>query len=168
MAVLWRKHDPLLYDALQHFMNPTVRRSVDHAKLWDLLPGASYYPALLRDSILERSYYFRRAWAELATCPLLFFDPDNGLEVASTPAGRKNSSKYLYWVEVQETYKRGHSLVIYQHFPRRERTSFMRELVGEALARLGATSIDTFATSHVLFLLIHRPSMQARLNGPMT
>lgn len=153
----WRKHDPSLYDALQQLTDPALPRSVRHAPVWDLLPGASYFSALLGDSAEDRTRYFARAWDELAACPFHFYDPDNGLEVRSTPRGRRNSSKYLYWEEVEESYRRGHSMLIYQHFPRRERAGFIRALVEGISSRVGAPLVDVFATSHVLFLLVARP-----------
>lgn len=153
----WRNHDPDLYASLQRLRDPSVNRSVHHVPAWDLLPGSRYYEALLEDPLPARRAYFREAWDALAGCPLLFFDPDNGLEVPSVPRGRRNSAKYLYWTEVEQGYNRGHSLVIYQHFPRQERTVFTRELVEEARARLPNVIVDSFATPHVLFLLFAHP-----------
>lgn len=153
----WRHHDPELYDALQRLQEPGVARSVSHAEAWGLLPGAGYYADLLEDPLAQRNDYFGRAWKTLAHCPLLFLDPDNGLEVKSTRRGSRDSSKYLYWVEVEEAYRRGHSLVIYQHWPRQERAAYTRRLAQECVDRLGAPLVDSFATAHVLFLLVARP-----------
>jgi hypothetical protein len=35
---------------------------------------------------------------------LIFFDPDNGMEVGSRPWGRRDSCKYLYWRELVRAY----------------------------------------------------------------
>ena len=153
----WRQYDPDLYDALQRLRDPTIARSVTHAEGWQLLPGATYYQAVLHDDIEARRAYFRDGWDVMAECPLLFFDPDNGLEVSSVTRGSKDSSKYLYWEEARDAFTRGHSLVVYQHFPRQERTGYTTRLVQEGIARLGATTVDTFATAHVLFLLFAQP-----------
>jgi hypothetical protein len=51
-----------------------------------------------------------------AQAALVFFDPDNGLEVASVARGKKGSSKYLYWDEVVDVCARERSAVLYQHF----------------------------------------------------
>jgi hypothetical protein len=48
---------------------------------------------------------------------LVFFDPDNGIEVLSKPCGGRDSSKYVYWDELQETYRSGQSVLVYQIFP---------------------------------------------------
>ncbi len=157
----WRKHDPGLYDRLQKLREPGVARSVDHAETWELLPGARYFADLLEDGLDQRRDYFRRSWEALAGCPLLFFDPDNGLEVQSVRRGSRGSCKYVYWAEVKEAYRRGHSMVIYQHWPRAERQGYTSRLVEECRARLGGVVVDTFATAHVLFLLAARPEHAA-------
>jgi hypothetical protein len=154
----WGHHDPELYASLQRLRDSSVGRSVRHAPAWELLPGSRYYDALLEDPLPARQAYFRNAWDSLAGCQLLFFDPDNGLEVQSVPRGRRNSAKYLYWREVEQAYGRGHSLVVYQHFPRQERTSFTTGLGAEATARLPGVVVDSFSTPHVLFLLFGHPA----------
>jgi hypothetical protein len=149
-----RAHDPELYQALLRLMETRAERSVAHAETWGLLPGASYFTEVLGDRLQERVAYFTRAWAALAECPLIFFDPDNGLEVKSIRRGNRESSKFLYWVEVEEAWRRGHSLVIYQHWPREKRDACTKRLVGECVRRLGAPLVASFATAHVLFLVV--------------
>lgn len=162
--VRWRSHDPELYDSLRPLADPTVARSVQHAGTWHLLPDAIYYSAVLPDDRFARQSYFRESWAQLSHTPLVFLDPDNGLEVASVPRGRKQSSKYLYWDEVAEGYQGGHSLVIYQHFPRQSRESFASRLAAIAADRLGSPFISSYSTAHVLFLLLARPEHERSLN----
>jgi len=101
----------------------------------------------------------------LAACPLLFFDPDNGVEVPSTRIGRKGSSKYVYWPEIEEAYARGHSLVVYQHYQRVERVPFVQGLAAECVRRLGAPLVDTFGTPHVVFVLVARPEHAGQFAG---
>jgi hypothetical protein len=45
---------------------------------------------------------------------LIFFNPENGLEVLSCRKGKKDSSKYVYWDEVSKSYGSGHSVLIHQ------------------------------------------------------
>lgn len=149
----WRRHDPALYDALQRLRDPAVRRSVGHADAWALLPAARYFGEVLEDGLKQRRAYFARAWDALEDCPLIFFDPDNGLEVKTTAPGRRGSSKYLYWAEAEEAHRRGHSLVIYQHWQRVNRDLLTRNLVESCVTRLGVELVDTFATANVLFIL---------------
>lgn len=153
----WRGHDPMLFDSLLRLQDPGIRRSVLDAEAWSLLPRARYFTPSLGDSRTEREAYFARAWGYLAEHPLIFFDPDIGLETRTIRPGHKKSSKYLYWAEAEETFALGHSLVIYQHFPRQERLSFTQRLADETSRRLGAPLVDTYTTANVVFLVAARP-----------
>lgn len=153
----WRDYDPELYDHLRQLLVPGTSRSVSHARSWDLIPGATYYEAPLRDDTPSRNKYFEGAWAGLKECPIIFFDPDNGIEIPSKPIGTKDSAKYLYWREIERAYEAGHSLVLYQHFPRRARDAYTSRLAEQFAAHLGAPLVDSFRTSHVVFFLVARP-----------
>lgn len=51
----------------------------------------------------------------LKSCDLIFYDPDNGLEVQSRGKLHPKSFKYVYFDEVFEAFKQEKSVVIYQH-----------------------------------------------------
>jgi hypothetical protein len=53
-----------------------------------------------------------------STCELVFFDPDNGLEIASIPKHHPKSGKYIYWDELAQFWRRGNTLLIYHHLNR--------------------------------------------------
>lgn len=153
----WRHYDPALYDQLRRLLSAKISRNVGHVRDWRLLGDAIDCGRVLRDSIPERGAYFHDAWSRLESCPLVFFNPDNGIEVGTVAMGRKSSSKYLYWSEIQEAYTRRHSLIVYQHFPRRSREQYIKERAEEMARRLGASFIGSFQTSHVVFFLAARP-----------
>ena len=112
---------------------------------------------LITDSAKPREEFFR-TFSEFAEgADLVFFDPDNGIEIKSVPFGKKSSSKYLYWDEVKESYLAGHSLLIYQHFPRCARDPFIKSLVRKFRDLLGAKKVFSYCTHHVVFLLIPQP-----------
>jgi hypothetical protein len=100
-------------------------------------------------------------------CDLIFFDPDNGLEIGSRPPGRKHSCKHLYWNEVCETFLAGSSVLIYQHFIREKRSDYAARIVRELSSRTGAAAVFSFSTPHVLFVLAaqgrHADSFRQRL-----
>jgi len=155
---IWRHFDPYLYDFLQNSVNFRQADSViDENAISAVLPGAQFHTPLLIDAALARTTYFSQLFESLPTSSgLLFFDPDNGLEVPSCRKGRKNSSKYLYWDEVSKAYESGHSVLIYQHFQRIERKKFIQSIAAKANAETGAT-VFTYITSHVVFFLLARP-----------
>jgi hypothetical protein len=158
----WRAYDPPLYDHLSKLLSRTVGRSVANARIWDLIPGASYHEPILADDAASRRRYFEQGLSSLGSCPLLFFDPDNGIEVPSRPCGAKGSAKYVYWQEIEMAYAAGHSLVIYQHFARVSRQFFTAQLAAKLAERLSAPLVDSFSTPHVVFFLVARPEHVAR------
>lgn len=159
----WRNYDADLYDRLQRLQQPDVPRSVTCADKWGLVPGATYFDELLTDNVNQRNDYFRVALAALRGCDVLFFDPDNGIEVQSTGRGKRGSAKYIYWSELHEAYGNGHSLLVYQHFPRIERTRFVPFLAERLREELGAPRVEGFATPYVAFFLVHQVGHSAAL-----
>jgi len=150
----WRSYDPELYEKLRKLLRPNIQRSVVRAEDWEIIPQATYYQAFLHDDGSDRSRYFAEVWTRFINCPILFFDPDNGLEIKSVSYGRCKSSKYLYWRELQSAFNKGHSLVIYQHFPRKPREKFIYEKVRELSDCLSASNVDSFRTANVVFFLV--------------
>lgn len=114
----------------------------------------TYFDQGLSDAAGQRDSYFRAAFAALAKCDVIFFDPDNGIEVSSTQRGQRGSARYIYWKELQEAYTTGHSLLVYQHFPRVERAAFVPFLADRLGEQLGASAVVAFLTSHVSFFLV--------------
>lgn len=157
----WRGYDPDLYDGLRRLLEPGTTRAVQHARTWGLIPGATYFEEVLRDDVWSRQLYFKGAWDALGSCPVVFLDPDNGIEVPSKRAGAKGSSKYVYWQEMREVFERGHSLVIYQHFTRESRDAYIARMAAQFSARLKAPRVDSFRTAHVVFFLVARPEHAA-------
>ncbi|WP_405243205.1 hypothetical protein [Lentisalinibacter salinarum] len=154
----WRHFDPDLYDQLCRLLRPGVSRSLQHVEDWGLIPGAGYYHRLLTDSADERNDHFDVGLRLFEGFPVIFFDPDNGMEVQSVPYGRRNSGKYLYWREIEEAFHCGHSLVIYQHFPREKREAFIERTALGLLSRTGAAGVDSFRTANVVFFLVAQPA----------
>jgi hypothetical protein len=88
---------------------------------------------------------------------LIFFDPDNGLEIKSRPYGRKQSSKFLYWHELTHAFSSGKSILVYQHFIREKREQFITRLSSEFCRRLDVSKVLSFRTPHVVFFLVSQP-----------
>lgn len=97
---------------------------------------------------------------------MLFLDPDNGIEVPSRPAGSKHSTKYIYWRELAMAYERGHSLLVYQHFPMHvKRDAFLTRLRAELIQRLRSPQVIVFRTPHVAFFLVPQRAHEAILDS---
>lgn len=154
--------DPELFDILAHAASEPDRRRLPTIEDSGAVPGARYYNELLPDELLGRAAFMDQCAATFVNADLLFFDPDNGLEV-SLPKGRKNSSKYLYLDEVAAFYEAGKSLLIYQHFPRVERAAFMASRVQQLRRTAPGCAVWAFTTAHVVFFLLVHPDSPARL-----
>lgn len=149
----WAKHDPHLFAGLGDLLGQAPEPSVSLIERSELVPRARYHAATVPDGRLERDAWRRDLLRAASGVDLVFLDPDNGIEVPSKPVGRKDSSKYVTWQEVQAIWEAGCSLLIYQHYPRKPREAFAERLVSEIRRRTGARFAEAFRTPHVLFLL---------------
>jgi hypothetical protein len=155
----FRHLDPDAFDAMAELAGS---RSVAEVEASGLLTGAAYFSKTLEDHPSSRSVFFRELWRRPPS--VTFFDPDNGFEVPSKPRGLRDSSKYIFWDEVEETFRLGHSVIVFQHFAREERTVHLRRL----LDQLGdATGSDAFAlrSAHVAFLCAPQLVHERRLRN---
>ncbi len=167
----WKHHDEPLFKGLSDIVKVSGERNVRQVQDLDLLPHADYFEEVLIDDAKRRRIFFSKGFERLGGKDLLFFDPDNGMEVPSKPLGikgRKDSCKYLYFPEIEEAFQRGHSLLIYQHFPRKNRQAYIQQRASELFDKVkGVDEIFSFSTSNVCFFLVsqekHTQYFQGRL-----
>jgi hypothetical protein len=150
----WRDLDSQLFDHLEEVVLHRGLRNVSEIENSDILPSCSFFSELVPDDREARTVYHARAIDSARGCDLVFFDPDNGIEVKSKRCGRRDSSKYLCWDEIERFWKAGHSLLIYQHFPRVPRDPFIEAKAGQLIEKTGTREIIFFRTSHVAFFLL--------------
>jgi len=150
----WRHYDPELFDHVHESVLQRGLRDVSEIENSDLLPSCTFLSDVVPDESANRVAYFQQLTELARGCDLVFFDPDNGIEVKSKPCGRKGSCKYLYWREMEAFRKAGHSLLIYQHFPRVKRDPFIQNKAEQLMERTGAKGIFCFRTSYVAFFLV--------------
>lgn len=153
--VKWRKYDPGLFDLLAEVV--PAGRSLRHVEEKQILPGSILIDTTVPDDRTLRANYSRDVSRSVSDAAVVFFDPDNGIEVLSCPPGRKDSSKYVAWRELIATYHSGKSVLVYQHFPRRSRNAFILDVAGQLLARTGARVVTCFRTANVAFFLVSQP-----------
>ncbi len=122
----YQRFDPELFQRLGELV-ACGERSVSAIERGRLVPGARFYSHIVPDDLQQRRRYFEGLWCAARESDVIFFDPDNGLDIASVPMGRRNSAKYLYSHELAEACERGLSAIVYQHFPRVKRDRFMLE-----------------------------------------
>lgn len=148
----WRSFDTPLFDALRSAVVERERRDVSYVQRKNLISHATYYSRRLTDS--NRKEFFLGFEGVSVGMDLIFFDPDNGIEVRSVPMGARGSHKYLYWVELIRSFSRGHSILVYQHFPRIERKKFTTLMVKTLHRKTGAKTIYSLGAGSVVFFLL--------------
>lgn len=124
----FRPTDPELYDALAQLVQDGARSVQEVQRRAILPPDTCFYATPLsfaeqkkgtREAIDQRIRY-REQWLQGALdatkdCDIVFFDPDNGLEVKSTAFHQDKGAKFTFYRELLPFWERGQSLVIYQH-----------------------------------------------------
>lgn len=152
----WQGHDRPLFEHLERTVTLSDGRDLGHIEGDDHIPKATFFSEIVPDSRNERVAWFKKMLDELGGVDLLFFDPDNGIEVPSKRMGQKNSSKYVYWQELKMAWKHASSLLVFQHFPRLKRETYIPARAAEMRSCLPGASVIPIRSSNVMFFLAHR------------
>ncbi len=100
----WRAFDPPVFDCLRTAVIDRKERNIRAVEESGLLSNTSFYSPLLTDVADERQGYFDGFLKFSRGKELVFFDPDNGLEIKSVKYGRKGASLYLFLREVSQSF----------------------------------------------------------------
>lgn len=157
----WRRFDPVVYDHLREQVIEHQNRKVSSIESSAILRNCRFYSEIIQDNSASRKEYLKYFLEFSRDATLVFLDPDNGIEVKSIPFGRKNSSKYLYWTEIEEYYSAGHSLLVYQHLPPKPREQFIRNLAHRFGELAGVTRVYLYLTQFAVFCLISQAAEEA-------
>jgi hypothetical protein len=155
----WNHFDHNLFYALQQAVIIYDDRNVTRAEDPAILDPKvfAFYKETLKDDIDQRRDYFKKFLSLAGGRDLVFFDPDNGLEVKSTPRGRKDSSKFLYFEELSKTFSMGHSVLVFQFFMMRKAEDVISEKTSQIFSCLDVNEIATFKTDSVIYFLVPQP-----------
>ena len=155
---VWRDFDAPVFDCLRTAVLNRKERHVRVIEKSGLLPNTTFYRNLMNDATAERSRYFDGFLTSANGRELVFFDPDNGLEIKSVKYGQKGDSRYLYLREVSQAFKAGHSILIYQHMPPKPRDPLIRDLASKLIRETGSVEVYVFRTPRVAFFLVPQTS----------
>lgn len=101
-----------------------------------------------------------------ANSDLVFFDPDNGIEVKSTNS--KNRHKYVTWTDIKTAFDSGKSVLIYQHYSRMNRDKFIAQKLIEFNDRF-KEEIFVIKVKHSVYFLMpqekHKTPISNALKG---
>lgn len=160
----WREYDPDLFDFLERKVLAAGRRDIGLIERSGLLPGCIFHSTPLEPNLADRVSYFENLWKLAGDSALLFFDPDNGFEVPSRDRESKYAHKYLYWCEFSEAYRRGHSILAFQHFRQGERADVTAATSAQrCLKETGARRLAVLWASPVLYFLVGQPDHEEAL-----
>jgi hypothetical protein len=166
-AAHWQSFDDKLFAKLHDWV--VVRNERDIAlieqcnEVCKLLPSAKYHRLPLPEAKDDRQSYFAKMLHKFEGLDLLFFDPDNGLEVLSKPYKSKPSRKHIYFRELKAAFERGHSILVIQFFPFQKRVEYINNRVGELKRRIGAEQVVCLRTANVAYFLALQPAHAERL-----
>lgn len=120
----FRTCDNILYDALEEIVKPKRKanqivvkggRNIEKIERSKLFQKVAFYNKYLDFSKNTRENWALESFETLKECDVIFFDPDNGLEVKSVGPYSKKSVKYVFFDELIPFWKSKKTLVIYQH-----------------------------------------------------
>jgi hypothetical protein len=151
-----REEDPALFDVLAE-MIAMGERSVAGVERSGVLDGCHFEQGQIEGDPSARQRYFSRLAGLACANSLVFFDPDNGLEVPSVASNRQGSERYLYLEELGLFRDRGASVLVYQHFPRVNRHCFLDQRLRRLREHMGLDYVVFAAhSSQVAFLFALR------------
>ena len=158
----WRNQDPQLFDFLADSLSGEHDRNVRMLEQSGLIQGGVFFAEVLHDDFQSRREYFDEAARVLSESDVIFFDPDTGMG-KTLLAGRKGSSRYVYWHEVLKFWESGHSLVLFQRFGHENRAEFTMDLLARLGNTTGSRNVVAMSTPRVVFLLASHPAHDAVL-----
>lgn len=150
-----RSFDPPVFDLLMA-MRDRNERDVRVIERSGLLLNTRFFSRWLTDSKHDQEEYFREFFEKAKGRELVCFDPDTGMqgETTATP-DHAGSSKYLMRNEANRTFRRGHSLLIFQHKMQVENDEGYTERASRNLGRIeDATYFIAFRHLNAGFLLV--------------
>ena len=160
----YRAHDPELFDLLAQVAGEPDKRRLQSIEDSGIVPGASYFNEVLPQSVDLRAAYMADCKARFADTGLVFFDPDNGIEVASVRPGREKAVNYVFSDELTTIYDAGKSVLVYQHRPKFMTQEALEERCWTVLRRVAPDAhIWVFVSADVSFFLVVHPNSPARL-----
>jgi hypothetical protein len=130
----FRTCDPNLYCKLQTIVDANIRKVSTIEKINILPSGTCFFSKLISYNYTkdkENRLRYRDSWIDeslnmLSSCNLIFYDPDNGIEIESVKKHHKRAGKYVFYDEISNYYNKCKSLIIYNHRSMEENDNYLR------------------------------------------
>jgi hypothetical protein len=154
----YRDLDPILHDCLRRIVRSGRRSVWTISRAGIFLAGTIFFEAPLSihnyigstpaKRVVARRKWLLRALDVTLDCDVVFFDPDNGLEIPSVPKYRPKAGKYIFLDELRAFWDRGQSVIVYHHL---NRTASAMDQTGVLKRRLTENFPDAGLILPVLF-----------------
>lgn len=95
---------------------------------------------------------------------LVFFDPDNGIEVKSTNS--KNRHKYVAWTDIRAVFDSGKSVLVYQHYSRMNRDKFIALKLAE-FSNYFQKDVFVIKVKHSVYFLLSQDKHKTRISDAL-
>lgn len=113
---------PGIYDELKKLVSEN-RRSIAEIEAGHVLPEATlfyseeipYRGDTSTEKVAHREQWFAKSMARLDHADVIFFDPDNGINLDPYQKPSPKAMKYVFTDEIETCFKQGKSLVVYNH-----------------------------------------------------
>lgn len=162
--------DPGLYELLQSVV-AAGRRKIEAVSESGCLPSSTVFfpepialageiPARPAERVGHREAWLQECLFRTKSSELVFFDPDNGLEVCSIPKSHLKAGKYIFWDELLSFWERGQTLLVYHHLnhlaPTARQIQVLKARFSTALYGATAVPLVFRRGSSRVFWLVHR------------
>jgi hypothetical protein len=137
-----------IYDELAIFLKNLVKtgqRNVQEIENSNLVKVKHYYRQIKDIKIDEIN-------------GILFFDPDNGIEVKSS---KRNDNRYIYYDDIRRFITKV-DVLVYQQFPRVVRQQYIEKLTSDISREVKCSTITHFPESLVDFILIKKKLLDVK------
>jgi len=112
-SLVYREYDPALFDSLHKIVMQDQERRIERIEQENLFPAFYFSEPLGAD----RKSWHNHALIKTKNAKVVFLDPDNGLETARMYQTGSATVKHVKWAELNDYYKRGQNVILYQHRP---------------------------------------------------
>lgn len=147
---LWRIYEPDIFDFLADKISISPR-SLAHIEKSIPCEGIDFINDHIENQDIRKKINENILQSK---ADIIFFDPDNGIEVAST--NKKNIHKYITWDEISKIFNSGKSILVYQHFPRSNRNIFIQDKLKEIKDRIDNSVFALQVKHSVYFFIFHK------------
>ena len=149
----YRSRDAHVFDRLEEIVRRGERR-VEAVEAGGVLENATFFRRELKGQESSRQFYFKEFLESLDGRSLVFFDPDTGLAPPRAAKTRANAAKYVFDDELADVYRRGHSLILFDHFKRVPWPIYLEQARPRLAAATGAPGPFALYSAGVAFVIL--------------